>query len=75
MPRRCYSWDEGGGEGCFPFPKDREKMSDWMESLNLLEVPPEHARICVGHFLPHEIEVRDDGRRFVNDLALPSKVL
>ena len=54
--------DEGGGEGCFRFPKDREKMSDWMESLNLLEVPPEHARICVGHFLPHEIEVRDDGR-------------
>ena len=67
--------DEGGGEGCFRFSKDRQKMRDWMESLNLLEVPPEHARICVGHFLPHEIEVRDDRRRFVIDLALPFKVL
>ena len=66
---------EGGREGCFRFPKDRKKMSDWMESLNLLEDPPEHARICVGNFLPHEIEVRDDGRRFVNDLALLLKVL
>ena len=67
--------DAGGGEGCFRFPKDREKKSDWMESLNLLEDPPEHARICVGHFLPHEIEVRDDRRRFANDLALLLKVL
>ena len=49
MPRRCYLCDEGGGEGCFRFLKDRGNMSDWMESLNLLEVPPEYARICVGH--------------------------
>ena len=61
------------GEGVFRFPKDTDRCEEWKETLNLSENPPEHVRLCVGHFLPHEIEIRSDGRRVVNSLAIPLK--
>ena len=77
MPKKicyiCNISDDVTEEGVFRFPKDNERLKDWMETLNLKVIPPENARLCVGHFLSHEIEKRSDGRRFLNPLALPLK--
>ena len=70
----CSIYNAGVGEGCLRFLKNITKLKEWMESIGLEEIPPEHARIGSGHFLPHEIESTVDGRRYVNPLALPLKV-
>ena len=77
MPKKicfiCQLNDARSEEGVFRFPKDRERLGEWMDTLNLSNNPPENARLCVGHFLPHEIEKQSDGRRFLNSFAVPLK--
>ena len=67
----CYVCFEGDGR--FRFPKDNTRLKEWMESLCIRDIPPDHARICAGHFLSHEIDVSVTGRRSINQLALPLK--
>ena len=67
----CYVCCEGDGR--FKFPKDNTRLKEWMESLCIRDIPPDHARICAGHFLSHEIDVSVTGRRSINQLALPLK--
>ena len=61
------------GEGCFRFLKDNKRLKEWMESLYIRDIPPDHAQICAGHFLSHEIDVGVTGRRSISHLALPLK--
>ena len=71
LQRKCVICYEG--EGCFRFPKDNKRLKEWMESLSIRDIPPDHARICAGHFLSHEIDVGVTGRRSISHFALPLK--
>ena len=55
------------------FPKDNKRLKEWMESLSIRYIPPDHARDCAGHFLSHEIDISVTGRRSISHLALPLK--
>ena len=55
------------------FPKENKRLKEWMESLSIRDIPPDHARICAGHFLSHEIDIGVTGRRSISHLALPLK--
>ena len=52
MPKKicyiCNISDDVTEEGVFRFPKDNERLKDWMETLNLKFIPPENARLCFG---------------------------
>ena len=68
----CYVCGDVG-TGVFTFPRDKQKLCQWLESLELRGKVTDQARICPEHFLPSDIIVSSNGRRLVREGAIPTK--